>query len=180
MTTMSRIIGSPPLPPQWDSPTPCPPAAVTPKETPSTRNTKGLPQRCLPTAPARRQHQAPTSAGEWPSPVSSARSTPRVSGSRTQSSPPSTGALPKMAMGMARWYWPRRRTSGARIPATLADMEHSPTPVCLRETGAVGGVGMEQHPQATTGGQAGSCPIATARLREEVAEGSSHVRGELT
>ena len=113
----------------------------------------------------KRQHGhrwvVPTSAGGQPSPVSSTRSVPRVSGSRKQSSPPTTGALPKMAMGMARWYWTRRRISGAMIPATRADIEHSPTPVCLGEQGVAGGVGRAQHPWTTVGLTAA---MGTARL----------------
>lgn len=109
----------------------------------------------------------PTSGGSWLSPVSSARSTPRVSGSRMQSRATTTGMLPKMAMGMARWYFSRGMISGARIPATLAMVEHSPTPVCLQDRGTAGAVG-------TPGLSVAPSPPPA------LAKGSPDVWGELT
>lgn len=102
--------------------------------------------------------------------MSSARSVPRVSGKRRQSSPPTTGALPKTAMGMVRWYRPRRRVSGAMIPASRADMEHSPTPVCLGKRGAAGKARRPLGPSTAVG--------TNQALAGAV--GSSEVGGDLT
>lgn len=90
-----------------------------------------------------------TSTGDWLFAVPSVRSMPRVSGSRRQNRATTTGMLPKMAKGMALLYWSRGMISGARIPATLAMVEHSPTPVCLGERGA--GVGRGQPSWAECG-----------------------------
>lgn len=63
--------------------------------------------------------------------VWSCRSVLSVSGSRKVSAPPTKGRVPYMTIGIAGWYTFNKPIRGARIPATRAHMEFSPTPFCL-------------------------------------------------
>jgi len=54
-----------------------------------------------------------------------------VSGSRKVKAPPTKGREPYMTIGIEWWYTFNKPIRGARIPATRAHMEFSPTPFCL-------------------------------------------------